>query len=1481
MSLWGAQRAAGPRTYSTGRMEEEQARCGGGKNLPCRYQRLFYINNGLGGSKHGYQLCGYLNLERSLLFRIYVFFQVIDHRAPRDTQFTVKWETVIMSNQDFEAVLQACKRMLDVLASEVFEPSEEEKNDYQRCEERAGVANQSVTKSHKTLLDDNGHSVENLDHRRHEVGTEGSIVHPSGQLVNAVDEISRSASASLPDDLRTLIQEAKEMKWPFVPERWQYKQAVGPEDKTNLQDMINPRLHDLLVYLKTSIMVGDSGTAAAIVFLIDRFLYWADASTKLLSVAKALHKVWPSTPIAPQVVIRQARISVNSGKLLKAEYILSSLISNNGATGTWQYSEDSDRLLVQSVCIQIRGQILQKLGMWYEAAELIWTSLVGFFELPIPDKKGISTSLGVLADIFISMSEEDYQRFKKNSNVGLTLLEKFEHKLLSAAEACKLAATYSLYTPLFVLTNLNIRGTCLLSYSLSKDCTVDKRSYYLSQAKESFEIGLLTKKKGDHVTSKQELYSFVKAAFCLANVHKWLNGETAQNEDVNVIYSEAMEKLAKYNILPDKHDKADLANYIMSLVSSIKELFKVQPIETSDNRSYVPDSYRDCVDKNIVIGKVRFNKLLDMYSQHHNSVCDVFDRNCRNHVAMDVKSGVCVTALKTSDTVSTIDNSPIQTAGDHDRSSDKSGKRRKFVRSDAISHSVDEDSSKNVRRSLNKRYSSSLSNSSFSWECIPEHNEKEPHITDDSSKVENPGSSAKIGEIVNLETNNGIEIPFQGLSVQEGKSSDNQSNCPLFSEKQTGETNRTNDASQSISITGNNEISATNKLVSTMSCEMGNDHYSDYESFVIVDPLTETESVTENKLSNVSGKRNDFKGDFTGSYGNNVKGETLYATDEVFIGIHENLPKPPGHPSAAAGQRLFHVIDVEGETKDTTDDVDIEVQRNMPKLPGPSGQIAGESLFNGIDVEGETKDTTDDVDIEVHGKMQIPPGPSGHIAGQMLFHGIDIEDETKYSTDDVDIEVHGNMPIPSGPSGHIAGQRLVHGIDIEGETKDATDDALIEIHPSVPAAPSVSVISHNNLASFSEDKLLATEDRFQKQFLNQQWSIESSTAKIPLKEQNSGVNLLTSSGNSKAMAGSSDEPCETTEEGDNKWSLSFSSSNGSSSWSKLSQFSRSLSESNSLNSSVNSFVILQPEITEQMRQACSLDATDYERLLSGVNHEWLLKRLKDTGVFSFQQSHKTYNALLLKFSKKSELWTAQETVVHFGDDVDVKNEGKQRKAFWIYFLHQDETLGRYVGKAYKKHKELLYHFVDVERQMTAQYYVTEFNKRLYEMNIPTQIFYIPSAVLLITEGGSIKGCVSVEPYILGEFVKLTNNTKTVRMQYEATKYGLAFGHFAYEFSNFSDIVVDLQGWVTGSDKGEALIYLTDPQIHSVKDTPGATCLNFGSDGIYMFFNVQHKECNEICHSLSLTRPDIKVLEKSSKAGTSKDRRHHFKNSKGT
>ncbi|KAJ8389276.1 hypothetical protein AAFF_G00121410 [Aldrovandia affinis] len=172
------------------------------------------------------------------------------------------------------------------------------------------------------------------------------------------------------------------------------------------------------------------------------------------------------------------------------------------------------------------------------------------------------------------------------------------------------------------------------------------------------------------------------------------------------------------------------------------------------------------------------------------------------------------------------------------------------------------------------------------------------------------------------------------------------------------------------------------------------------------------------------------------------------------------------------------------------------------------------------------------------------------------------------------------------------------------------------------------------------------------------------------------------------------------------------------------------------------------------------------------------------------------SALLLKYSKVSDRWTSWETKVYIGDPMG--KHGCQRTAFWVQFLHQEETLGSYIGKTYRFEKAIHYHLNDVERQMTAQYYVTEFNKRLYDKNIPAQIFFILSEVLLLSGG--------------------------------------------------TEVAVDLQGWVTGNGKG--LTYLTDPQLHTVRK-PGSH-IHHGKQGIMQFLEGQHgPRCNDICRLLSL------------------------------
>lgn len=51
------------------------------------------------------------------------------------------------------------------------------------------------------------------------------------------------------------------------------------------------------------------------------------------------------------------------------------------------------------------------------------------------------------------------------------------------------------------------------------------------------------------------------------------------------------------------------------------------------------------------------------------------------------------------------------------------------------------------------------------------------------------------------------------------------------------------------------------------------------------------------------------------------------------------------------------------------------------------------------------------------------------------------------------------------------------------------------------------------------------------------------------------------------------------------------------------------------------------------------------------------------------------DALHLKFSKATGLWTAKETCVYIGEPMGM--EGKQRRAIWVTFLHQEERLSRY------------------------------------------------------------------------------------------------------------------------------------------------------------------------------------------------------------
>ncbi|XP_031706566.1 alpha-protein kinase 1 [Anarrhichthys ocellatus] len=1085
-----------------------------------------------------------------------------------------------------------------------------------------------------------------------------------------------SCRDSLCAELASLLQEAMDMKWPFVPEKWQYKESVSADDKTNLSDLISKHLSQLLAVLKASIVAQEARTALAAVFLVDRFLYWTDESSRLLKITKLLHRRHPDTPVAPQLVIRQARVYFNSGKLQKAEYILSSLINNSGATGCWVYHSESDRALVQAVSVQVRGMILQKLGLWLEAAELIWVSLVGYYALPQPDKKGIGTSLGILANILVSMNDRDFHAFRTNPDIDLSLLGDRSHRLLSAAHAAKMAVVFSQYTSLYVLTNVATQGTCLLSYNFSVECPASQRQSFLLQAKEAFSIGLLTKAEGELVTSKQELHTFLKAAYSLTVAHKWLGTPPEVVAQATQACQKALANFYDY-CNADTQDKDGLCAEIMHLVTQVKLLLGVEPFLNSDKGSFIPDSYRNIKDTLVSFTLKGFAKVMQRFQKYHASLCETTNTNCKR--TQDVIDGarLCITAMGT--TIGT----------------------------------------------LNTECSTEACKAS------PKGEEPQQKYSSKSTAVHPPQKSdlcTTLGSTDNLGSS------WQNFSLSSSGSPRPSSSSFTGSRAVEREANARNQSCLTTDVDGRSDSIL---------------HFADENKSAVSSQTVPRYVIPATSSSNASG--------------DSEKVEVIQAGIET-LGTEEGwmtdgvAPRPPA--SEGAAQSLSQLV--LGTTSSSLND-SFGSQSSWEKIT--------------TDLNSPTIRKPQPSSLSKAGTSQSSKSPE---SDRSFFLLETLDSETNDSAHD---PTHKKQT-SGGESGDLFKPRPLESLNVNPNMHTEVD--------SVSVKPTTKNSSATTVSQFAPEQCASTE----------------------------------------TSTGSSFEMLEEHQSGDQHSEVTSSENI------IAPQMKNPLCYSCLKHSTVAEVVPETPYLLSQQ---------DYQALLAGVCHECLLKRLhSDETQFKLKTHRTAHSALHLKFSKATGLWTARETCAYIGKPMGM--EGTQRAAIWVQFLHQEERLSSYVGKDYLKPKEIQFHLKDVERQMTAQHYVTAFNKSLYDKEVMAQIFFIPSEALLILNGNQIAGCVTVEPYMLGDFVKLTNNTGKKDKRFQATEYGLAFGHFTYLLSDYQEVVVDLQGWVTANGKG--LTYLTDPQIHSTKTPKGPS--NFAARGLRYFLEEQHgPECNGICQLLQL------------------------------
>jgi hypothetical protein len=113
-----------------------------------------------------------------------------------------------------------------------------------------------------------------------------------------------------------------------------------------------------------------------------------------------------------------------------------------------------------------------------------------------------------------------------------------------------------------------------------------------------------------------------------------------------------------------------------------------------------------------------------------------------------------------------------------------------------------------------------------------------------------------------------------------------------------------------------------------------------------------------------------------------------------------------------------------------------------------------------------------------------------------------------------------------------------------------------------------------------------------------------------------------------------------------------------------------------------------------------------------------------------------------------------------------------------------------------------------------------------------------------TAAGLSEECLSLEPFIEGNYVKYNGNNGYINteMAGDATcQAAQAFSHFTFERSCGHFLVCDIQG--VGKTMTDPAIHTKDEERFPLADT------NIGEDGFKFFFSTH--ECNDVCRKLEL------------------------------
>lgn len=173
------------------------------------------------------------------------------------------------------------------------------------------------------------------------------------------------------------------------------------------------------------------------------------------------------------------------------------------------------------------------------------------------------------------------------------------------------------------------------------------------------------------------------------------------------------------------------------------------------------------------------------------------------------------------------------------------------------------------------------------------------------------------------------------------------------------------------------------------------------------------------------------------------------------------------------------------------------------------------------------------------------------------------------------------------------------------------------------------------------------------------------------------------------------------------------------------------------------------------------------------------------------------------------------------------------------------STSKFVVKSFKDDSKMLAHLAeDMRIQALCKAFALEFNG-LLKIEPPID-FIVTTCLQSKAKLGSEGGCLSLEPFIDGEYIKYNNNSMFVKEDPPDepdpfNQIAQAFSHFTFERSWGHFLVNDLQG--VGHLLTDPAIQTLDHERFKLAET------NLYEEG-FKFFFVAH-ECNSICHKLEL------------------------------